>query len=223
MKSMPLRRNDQIHFTSDAESGVTLPLTATGPGDRSVPSVPRSMLRGTTAAQLRAVGWEEAVCAHTLRQSARIMEALTAQGLMPVRLGESPNTQQGGGGHRPHHGGRRGGRLLMKRPRVSRRRASRRPKVFACRRGREGRSKALGFQNVLLFVFPFLFFSFSVAVGLFLFLLSGGLGRRRPQGYPHYDRASWSEGRKWVYRWKIWLFAPRGAAASRCYNPMGCM
>ena len=30
----------------------------------------------------------------------------------------------------------------------------------------------------------------------------GGLGRRGSRGHPHYDRASWSGGRKWVYRWK---------------------
>ena len=52
--------------------------TATRPRGPGVLSALRSMLRGTTVAQLRAAGWEEAICAHTLRQSARTVEVLTA-------------------------------------------------------------------------------------------------------------------------------------------------
>ena len=143
MRSMPLRRSDQMRCAFGAGSGVMSPPTATRPGGPSVLSAPGSTLQGTTVARLKAVGWEEAVCAHTLRRGARTVEVLTAQGLMHARLRRSPSTQQGGGGHRPHHGGSRGGRLLVVRPRASRRRASRRLRVLLSRRGREWRSRGL--------------------------------------------------------------------------------
>ena len=47
-------------------SGVMSPPIAS-PGSLSVPSAQRITLQETTDAQLRAVGWEEAGCAHTLR------------------------------------------------------------------------------------------------------------------------------------------------------------
>ena len=33
-------------------------------------------------------------------------------------------------------------------------------------------------------------------------MLSGGFGEKEILGTPHYDCASWSGGRKWIYRWK---------------------
>ena len=65
----------------------------------------------------------------------------------------------------------------------------------------------------------FLFFFFFFFVLCFLAVL----GRRRSWGYSHYDCASWSGGRKWVYWGKNVAGAPRGAAASRCHGPTGPM
>ena len=96
MRSTPLRRNDQTRFVFGAVSGVMSPPTATRLRGPSVLSTLRSTLRGTAVTRLRAVGWEEAVCAHTLRRSVRTVEVLTAQGPMPAQL-RSPSTQLGVG------------------------------------------------------------------------------------------------------------------------------
>ena len=114
-----------MHFACGAESGVTSPPTAR-PRAPSVLSARESMPQGTTGAQLRAVGWEEAACVHTLRQNAQTVDVLMAQGLMPAWLRGWPSMHRGGGGHRPHHEGRRGGRLPVPRPQALRRRTCRR-------------------------------------------------------------------------------------------------
>ena len=169
-RSTPLRRGDQMCFAYGVVSGVMSPPTATRPRGPGVLSALRSMLRGATVARLRVVGWEEAVCAHTLQQSVRTVGVLTAQGPMPAQPGRSPSTQRGGGGRRPHHGGSRGGRLLVLRRQVSRRRASRRSRVPPSRRWRRWRSRGLvlwGRRECLVFFFfvsvlSVFFFSFCV-------------------------------------------------------------
>ena len=98
-----------MHFASVVVSGVISPPTAMRPRDASVLSAPRRTLRGTTGAQLRAAGWEEVVCAHTLRRSVRTVEVLTAQGLMPARPRRSPRTQQGVEATAPAGEGEEGG------------------------------------------------------------------------------------------------------------------
>ena len=163
-----LRRSAQTRFTYGAVSGVMSPPIAARPRGPGVLPALRSILRGTTIAQLRVVGWEEAVCAHTLRRSVRTVEVLTAQGPMPARPKRSPSTQRGDGGHRPHRGGSRGGRLLVLRPRVSRRRASRRSRVLPSRWWRGWRSRGLvlwGRRECLVFFF------FVSVLSVFLFSL----------------------------------------------------
>ena len=120
------RRSARTLFAFGAVSGVTLPLIVTRPRNLGVLSALRNTPQETTAARLRAAGWEKAACAHTLRQSARTVEALMGREQMLARPRGSPSMQKGGGGHHPRHGGRRG-RLPVWRPQASRR-AGRRSK-----------------------------------------------------------------------------------------------
>ena len=114
-----------MHCVCGAESGVML-LPIARPMNQSVPSAHYGILRGTTSALLRAVGWEEAACVHTLQQSALTVEVLMEQGLTPAWPRGSPCMHRGGGGHHPHHEGKRGRRSLVPRPWASRRRTYRR-------------------------------------------------------------------------------------------------
>ena len=152
-------------FAFDAVSGVTSPPTATRPRHPSVLSARGSTPRETTAALLRDAGWEEAVCAHTLRQSARTVEALMGRGRMPARPGGSLSTQRGGGDRRTHHEGRRG-RLLVRRPRASRRRYRR-------SRWRRWRERSMGpwrSSDLCLFSFRLCSMFLGVKGGVFSFL-----------------------------------------------------
>ena len=67
MTLMLSRKSIQMLFAFGVVSGVTLPLIAMRPRNPSVPSALWNTPRETTAARLRAAGWEEAACAHTLR------------------------------------------------------------------------------------------------------------------------------------------------------------
>ena len=155
MRSMPLRRSDQMHFACGVGSGVMPPPTVR-PRTLSVPSARRGTLRRTTGALLRAAGWEEAACAYTLRQNAQTVEVLTAQGLMPAWPRRLPNMHRGGGGRHPHHEGKRGGRFLELRPRASRRRTYRRSRW----RRQETRSTGLWRSSGQTCLFPLLSVSF---------------------------------------------------------------
>ena len=93
-----------------------------------------------------------------------------ARGLRPARPGGSLSTLLEGGGRRPHHGGSEG-RLLLKRPRPSRRRASWRPKEVPSRGRRKWWSRGLAFFVSGGGGVVSLFFC-SHAVGRFLFPFS---------------------------------------------------
>ena len=136
------RRSVRMLFAFVAASGVTSPHTAMRPRNPGVPSVPRSTPQETIAARLRAAGWEEAACVHTLRQSARTVEALMERERMLARPRGSPSTQPGGGGRHPRHEGRRE-RLLVRRPRASRR-ADRRSRWGRRREGSMGPGRSSG-------------------------------------------------------------------------------
>ena len=178
MRSMPLRRSDQMHFVCGAEGGDMSPPTAR-PRTPSVLSARQGMLRETTDARLRDVGWEEAACVHTLRQSAQTVEVLMAQGRMPARPRRSPSTQQGGGGHRPHHEGRRGGRSLAPRPRALRRRRYRRSRWRRRKERGMGQLRSSGRACFSFCLCPgmgvmVVFYSFP----LYRVVLSGGIGEK---------------------------------------------
>ena len=79
-------------FAFDVVSGVISPLIATRPRNLGVLSVPWNTPQETTAARLRAAGCEEAACAHTLRRSARTVEALMGREQMLARPRGSPST-----------------------------------------------------------------------------------------------------------------------------------
>ena len=181
-RSILLRKSDQMCCACGVGSGVISPPTAS-PENLSVPSAQRTTLQRTTDAQFRAVGWEEAGCAHTLRRSAQTVEVLMVQGRMPALPGRSPSMQRGGGGHRPHHGGSRGGRLQRPRPRPPREgsRASRRP------RWRRWEERSRGHGGVVDLCLVFLFVSCPLCLGvkvlfslffLFVGLLFGGSGEK---------------------------------------------
>ena len=70
-----------------------------------------------------------------------------------------------------------------------------------CRRGRGGGHGGVGARlSEWGFCFCFSFPCFCGRSFPFSFV-TGGRGWRSRR-YPHYDRASWPGGRKWVYRWK---------------------
>ena len=181
MRSMPLRRSDQTHFACGVESGVMSPPTARQ-GTPSVLSAHRSMLQRTTGAPLRDVGWDEAVCVHTLRQSAQTVEVLMAQGRMPAWPRRSPSMHRGGGGHRPQHGGIGRGRSLALRLRTPRRRAHRRSRW---RRWEERSTRPLGSsgrRGFCFFSFYFLSVMGETTFDFFSFVrlcFLADLGRRR--------------------------------------------
>ena len=153
------RRSAQMHFAFDVVSGATLP-PAARPRTPGALSAQESTPREITYARSRAAGWEEVVCAHTRRQSARTVEVLVGRGQTPARPRGSPSMQQGGGDHRPHHGGRRR-RLLRWRPRALRKRRG-----WMCRRSKwrrwERGSRVRSSGPMSLFFFPFLVLAMGV-------------------------------------------------------------
>ena len=190
----PFRRRDQMRLACGVRGGVTSPPIAR-PRVPGVPSAQRSTLRRSIDARFRDVEWEEAACAHTGWLSVRTAAVLMAQGLMPARPRGSPSMQRGGGVRRPLHEGSGGFAPGAAAPAVEEEGELDVEEIAEPVGG--GVEAWLAFLG--LGVMGLLFFSF---VHFLFFFCRGSMGRK-PWGHSHYDCASWSGCRKWVYWGKM--------------------